>query len=502
MFYSIIFIILQLRKYVIIRKDMKIHPKWATKHKKKGTELRFLNGRYYLYEVTSKWNPEKKRSQKITGKLLGKITKEDGFVESDKAKLRKKQMTVTNLSVKEYGPFAFVEKNLGEYAELLKTYFPDHWKYILVLVYGRFVHQCPMKSMEFHYQNSYISEKYKKMALSPKKLSSILKEIGSQREEIVKFTNEFVRDNDHILFDGTDLVSNSRKMSLPKTGKSKRGGFEKLVNIMFVFSVGLQLPIYYRLIPGNIKDIKAFKLCLKESNVKDAVVIADKGFYSKNNIIMLMEEKLQYIIPLRRNNSQIDYSMIKSGDMADYDGYFKYSGRIIWYYTIRTDNGNIYVYMDQELKNEEMQDFVKRTETLPEKYTMEAFMRKQYAFGSIAILSNIKKTPEEVFVNYKTRSQVETMIDAMKNLIGADSSYMQNEQALEAWMFINYIALHWYYHLLNALKTSKLNHKFSPMDLIAFLKEVRYIKINNKWHLAETTKKYNDILKAVNIHIT
>ncbi len=59
------------------------HPEWATKHKRKGTELRLINGHYYLYEVTSKWNPKKKRAQKITGKILGRITPE-GFIESPK----------------------------------------------------------------------------------------------------------------------------------------------------------------------------------------------------------------------------------------------------------------------------------------------------------------------------------------------------------------------------------------------------------------------------------
>ena len=82
---------------------MATHPEWATKHRGKGTELRFLNGRYYLYEVSSKWDPQKKRSKKITGKLLGKITKEDGFIESDKAKLRRQILSVSKLTVKEYG---------------------------------------------------------------------------------------------------------------------------------------------------------------------------------------------------------------------------------------------------------------------------------------------------------------------------------------------------------------------------------------------------------------
>ena len=58
-----------------------IHPEWALKHKKPGTELRLMKGRYYLYEVSSKWNKEKKGAQKITGKILGRIT-ENGFTPS------------------------------------------------------------------------------------------------------------------------------------------------------------------------------------------------------------------------------------------------------------------------------------------------------------------------------------------------------------------------------------------------------------------------------------
>jgi len=62
------------------------HPTWALKHKKPGTELRLIKGRYYLYEVSSKWNKKKKRAQKITGKILGGITKAKGFVPSGRRK--------------------------------------------------------------------------------------------------------------------------------------------------------------------------------------------------------------------------------------------------------------------------------------------------------------------------------------------------------------------------------------------------------------------------------
>jgi len=281
------------------------HPQWALKHKKKGTELRLINGYYYLYAVTSKWDPEKKRARKITGKLLGKITKDHGFTESDKEKLRKRELTVSRLTVKEYGIYAFIEVHLKEYAPLLQKHFPEQWQNILALSYGRFVHQSPMKDMDFHYRHSYLSERYKGLNLSPKSLTGFLRELGAMRTNITGFFKEFSKANDNILFDGTDLISHSRKMEVAKLSKSKKGYYDTLANLMFAFSVGLQLPIYYRIVPGNIKDIRSFKLCLEESQIKDAVIIADKGFYSEKNVSQLKQEMLSFIIPLRRNNRQI-----------------------------------------------------------------------------------------------------------------------------------------------------------------------------------------------------
>lgn len=36
------------------------------------------------------------------------------------------------------------------------------------------------------------------------------------------------------------------------------------------------------------------------------------------------------------------------------------------------------------------------------------------------------------------------MFDGMKNVLEADHTYMQNEQTLQGWMFINHITLQWY----------------------------------------------------------
>lgn len=481
---------------------MIIHPTWATKYKKKGTELRLIKGRYYLYEVSSKWDAEKKRSKKITGKLLGKITESDGFIESDKAKLRKREMSISHVSVKEYGVSAFLDSQLCEYTTLLQNYFPDHWQIIIALAYGRFVHHSPLKNMEYHYLQSYLSVLYPNLPLSPKSLTGIMRDIGARRMNITQFFKEFSKADDNILFDGTDLLTDSKKMGLPHTGKSKKGTFESLANTMFIFSVGLQLPIYYRLLPGNIKDIKAFKLCLEESQISDAVVIADKGFFSHENIQRMETEQLKFIIPLHRNNSRISYDIIQSADKRHFDGFFKYEGRIIWYYQIQVYSHTVCVFLDEERKTQEIKDYLDRIEKLPEKYTSENFLNKQYIFGTIALLHNLEKSPQEIYVDYKSRGQIETMIDTLKNILDADRSYMQNEQALEAWMFINFIALQWYYKICRILAEKGLTPTHTPMDLILFLKGIRKVKINETWYTAEMTKKTAALLNTLNIHIT
>ena len=60
-----------------------MYPEWVIKHKTKGTNISCINGRYYLYEVSSVWNKEKGRAQKVTNRYLGRIT-EDGFIPSEK----------------------------------------------------------------------------------------------------------------------------------------------------------------------------------------------------------------------------------------------------------------------------------------------------------------------------------------------------------------------------------------------------------------------------------
>ena len=114
----------------------------------------------------------------------------------------------------------------------------------------------------------------------------------------------------------------------------------------------------------------------------------------------------------------------------------------------------------------------------------------------------VGKTPAEIYGLYKSRMEVETAFDAFKNTLDADRSYMQNDQALEGWMFMNYLALLAYWRILKLLVRMELLSKFSIKDLLIHLLHIQKIKINGQWHSAEITDKTKKLLVKLGYPIT
>lgn len=478
------------------------HPQWALDCKRPGTELRKINGRYYLYAVSSKWDKDAKKTRKISGKLLGSITEEKGFIESNKYKISKQHFDKP-LQVKEYGASNFITSHFNAYIEKLKTAFPDIWKEIVALSFNRMLYHSSIKDSAFLFEKSYLSELYSDITLNDKKVSALYRKIGIDRAAVTSFMKQFIRNDEHIIFDGTQFISHSKLMDEAKVGYSSKHNYEPQRNLLFLFSVQSQMPVFYRLLPGNITDVKAFKTTMQEAEFINSFVIADKRFCSEENVETMNNFKLNYVIPLRRSNNLIDYSAIQNPEKHDFDGYFEYQGRFIWYKKSEKDGKSIYLYLDKQLKSKEEHDYLTRINSHPDNYNFSDFKNKSHVFGTLTLLSNAKaKTPIEVYKIYKTRGDIETMIDALKNNLELDKSHMQNEEAMQGWMFISFIALQWYYEIYMLIKKKELTAKHSPRELLMHLAEIKKIRINNNWVVSEFTKKTQRMLDKLGIPVT
>ena len=279
--------------------------------------------------------------------------------------------------------------------------------------------------------------------------------------------------NQFVMMDSTHVTSVSEHISVNAKGYNPDHNYDKQIRLMYLFSAQLMQPVYYRLINGNSTDIKSMSLCIKEMKVEDVIYIADKGFFSKENIIELTRQGLQYIIPLHRNNKLINFEpLLKANFKKELKSFFIYQERIIWYYEYEKETTKLITYLDEKLKIKEETDYLVRTKTLPEEYTEAKFYEKIHCFGTLTFTYSTKQhlNAEQLYQGYKQRNEVEVMFDSYKNFLKADIMYMQDRHVLEGWLASNFIAMIAYYKLFSPLKEAKLLAHWSLKDIIELSK--------------------------------
>lgn len=481
------------------------HPDWALKHRKPGTELRKIGNRYYLYEVKSFYDKEQKKSRKKTVGFLGSVTEQGGFVESKAKKVPKsyKGVEASNVSTKEYGLSAFMLGYCRDITAPLEAHFPRQWEWMTVALYCRLLYASPLKNMGYYFKKSFLSEQFD-VSVTPSAIGRLIRDIGRDRTSAASYMRQLMGDGAELmLMDATSIISYSENLSKVHMGLSKDHNYEPLFNLLYFYSPNSYLPAYYRLFNGNIKDVTMVNTAISESGCRDVIVVADKGFYSEQNILLLEKEKLRYIIPLKRNSTLIDYK--KYENLTQSKQHFLYEGRVVYHDSYPADGADgrtVHLFTDEQMMIKEKRDYITRIEKGTAGYTREKFVEKLPEFGSFSVISNIGADAHTTFLGYKSRVGVEVLFDGVKNILGNDYTYMQDDDALEGWMFINHLALLVHHKIYALLKDNMLISKYSVRDFIEYLAGVRKVKINNDWIMEPVIKEQLNMLKKLNINIT
>lgn len=481
-------------------------PTWVQQFREPKTEIKFVKGGYYKYEVHYRYNPQKKRTDKITGVLLGKITEQNGFVASDKNKLRVKPQPHV-VDIKNYGLFYLFSNLVDREFALLKTFVgEDVCGLLFSFAMFRWAYNSPVKRAPYYYSHDYCSEVFSRKNADDKAFSDVLKTVGENRMKVVEWMRALLggkpkSNASFVMMDSTHVFSKSELLTVNAKGYNPDFDFEKQVRLMYLFSAEMQQPVYYRLINGNITDIKSMSLCVQEMNIENVIYIADKGFYSKDNAAMMKKQNLQYIIPLRRDNTLINYEPLYKANFKQELSYFIYQQRIIWYYQYQPNGEHLVTFLDEGLRAKEESDYASRIITIPEKYTQKKFSQRLNGFGTLTLSYNIKtnKSCEEIYQAYKQRNEIETVFDSYKNFLGADIMYMQNRYVLEGWLTANFIAMIAYHKLYTRLRKIKKLKNYSPKDIIEISKSIYQLKINDQWKRSEITQKNLALFKQLKI---
>jgi transposase len=442
--------------------------------------------------------------------------------------LRRKSEELPQVDIKTFGVYhAFSMLMEKEIASLKNVFGEQEAERLLSFAMMRWAYQTPIKRATNYHTHDFCSEYWATQSFSEKIISDTLKFFGENRQKIVEWMKiqleAFPNKQNFVLMDSTHSFSKSEHLAINANGYNPDFDFEKQIRLMYLFSAQMKQPIYYRLINGNITDVKSMSLCINEMNIKQKVVfIADKGFFSTENIKMMDGEKLSYIIPLHRDNKMIDFSPFERPNFKKELNYFIFQDRIIWYYSYQNDGYKLITFLDEALRVQEEKDYLSRIETHPEKHSREGFEAKLHRFGTLTIVYqidenlNIKEETNEkkkrgknsqkekifeqiIYESYKQRNEIEIMFDSYKNYLAADVLYMQNRYVLEGWLFANFLAMIAYYKLYSNLRQAKLLYKYSPKDIIELSKAIYKTKIRGNWFQSEITEKTQRVFKKIGI---
>lgn len=461
-------------------------PDWVKQHKTKGVEIQERDGRFYAYRITSRWDRRKKRAQKITLGYLGVVTPKG---------IKKVRDTPKRYSVYEFGTVELIQKTAGDVDELIRRHFPDEWMEIFSLAILNVLYRSTLRTAKPLFEKTYLQRRYPDARMSPKYLSKMLYTLGLKGAERLEFMRDLLERSEYLAVDMSFMFSESEKIMWLEPGYNSKREYHKQLNILLAFSLDKQEPAYIRVLPGSIRDVSTIRQLTREmpEGVK-LVFITDKGFYSEKNVGLLEGEKQLFVIPLRRDLTIIEYP-------SSYDDYFKFRDRNIMYHSYKVDDKKqIIVYFDPRLGAEEENTYLDLVSS--GKRDMEGFKKRRERFGTLAILTNIIKKPEEVYSFYKQRGDIEEVLDVLKNVLEADRSYLRTEGHMVGYMFVMLISLIIYYRLLNTLRKAELINVVSVKEVLVHLSKIYVVEDSlGDEILSEVPKKARKILEKMEIDL-
>ena len=475
-----------------------------------NTEVKYIRGHWYLYERSNVYDPQLGRSRKKSGKILGSIT-EQGFVPS---RARQERLNPVLNDVVEVGAVNYIYKRTERMRGRLQNYFPELWEMIYAAAVIRAVYDCRFRRLQLHYEDSILSYIYPGLSFMPNAVTEFLNTLGRMRGAIRGYMQEMVAEHERfLLFDGHRVLSASRSVDNAECGYDSKMRYRPQINLLYMFTTGgdIGYPVYYKQYLGSTLDVSAFSDMLKESTAyaDNCTVIADKGFASDDDFALLEECGLNYVIPLKRGNRFVKGHVPASP--FGYEEAFSFNGRGIHALTIPGDGFHIHLFLDTDLLAQEIADITKRTEkknhdtelkkeremtrrgkgkgrltdeelALLEPIPIQEAYADKEEMGTMTLKTNRKDLNAfQVYSIYKQRQAIEQFFKTYGDTMSYEASYMRNNYAEEAWLFLNHLSSIIGVNAIEEIASIGESKNISYKDLAQTLVKIKAGKVDGKW---------------------
>lgn len=512
------------------------------------------NGRYYLYEVTGKWDPAKKNS-KQTRTYLG-VCDKDGNLLKEPAKNR----TVSCSPV--YGPyrlFTVLAENSGLTSALENAYGDKDGKKLLAMAILGIVDPVTVNQMEDAIDDTYLREMLDiDWGFEQSSVCRFLQAMGHDSEKRELLFKELAPEKGCVIFDIVCLGTDSEDLEYSEVGRKTRITGSRQFNLGMIHSLEDCLPFCYRTYPGSVADVSTLDNIvsdLQEMKCSPVELEMDRGFFSIGNVEMMLERRMGFTVPIpaRLNISKL----LLSESVRDIDSPLNtnYLARSVvrGYETFvrlkddelvrakKDEEGSIraVVFQDDsrrtkeistlysrigELENKlsgkEYDRFARKKLTHKEQQTADllefsaddegrtvvtrkrnAISAKENACGRFAVITTSEKPWLDLLVQYRLRNGVEYDFSQLQSDLCVGIAGKSDQDSAEGGLLVNFLSIRLRLTLINLLKEKELAGRYWVPDVINTLKKLKISCIGGKWRLNEVTKAQRELFEALEVSI-
>lgn len=464
-------------------------PEEIRKQKPKGTMVKLINGGYYVYEYS------KVDGKTKSGRVIGRITAEDGFIANDSLL---KNSPITNL---EYGQYAVAIANSAKTKELLESHFgKEDGKRIYVVAMIHAVEDFTyMKGMKCIYDVSWLSKAFPSLAMGSESIGKLYDDLGRRQERVLSFEQELADNGSgKLAIDGHVMGSGSVRNDLAQKGYRFSVLKEDQMNLITAYDVEQLVPVAVRVCPGALTDSISVRDLLMDIELKDKLLIIDRGFYSKGNLTLFSQNGNRYIIPVPRNREEC----VTAVSDLNMDELFVYEAnrdfRAVEWKMDEYDGYRVYTFRDKDEAAKEIANYQRMMDLGKEGYTQEGLMKAKDFLGVYVLrTSDLTLSAKEVFMWYKKRWRIETYYKHLKIEDDFTAPSQQQYCRMQGLAFVMLVSSLIQRELAEAV--SKLKTRLSVGDVLAKARMVKALKRGKTWVCTNTTKEASTILESLGV---
>jgi transposase len=454
---------------------------------KVGYEIKKLNNTHYVYHSTTIWLKDEKKRKKVS-KYLGKLDPELGLLEGVK---RTALEAVRITSVKERGNAQLLDVLFQDILPTLEGAFPRHWREIYALALLRALNVTPMYLAESRWEKI-LDVRDVRPRLDPKSLSLMLDEVGLDRTAQTELFGQLAMKGEQLIYDLSCFFSRSEELNLAEKGRNHEHIHVPQVNVALLCDAASGLPVMIRALPGSIRDVATIYACLEELDLKDKILILDRGFFGENVVQLLVEKGLSFVMPARRNSELYEHVELGEGE-------FLYHDRLIHFGKSAHANRFLYRFEDTEMRVQEEKNLAKLV--FAKKLTKAEKDERMCQVGHILIESDLDRTPEDIYLLYKRRDRVEKLFETWKSTLQADRTWLRSDASVFGHIFISFVSLYLLARLELALRSAGMLQKMSARQVLeeyskAYVVQSEGIELN-----FEVPKKVRDLDKRLGFNL-